>query len=262
MLKFYVICYIFSMLIFFIFNMFFGMKSFVPLEQLTLGECLTFGASIFEGLSTIILGIVAIVQTQKANDISDRLLKKEIAESDSFIQLLPKIKIDKKKNMNITMSAPHKTDSGALVVLEKGSKDVKEFNEYYIRLFFKDSSKTAIKKIKVDNILSVQDPNEKDGIFWGDKSNNPIPCGLEFPFDEELQLNWIEKDEFYIHLKVYSKENGLFSSMMENNSQTCLILSVTIINVLNKKSKFSFKIWLRKDNNQFKVIHSNTNVND
>ena len=40
----------------------------------TLGECLNFYASLFTGVCTLILGIIAIWQTNKANEINKRLL--------------------------------------------------------------------------------------------------------------------------------------------------------------------------------------------
>ena len=169
-------------------------------DSYTTGECLNFYASLLVGIGTIILGIVTINQTKDANKLSHRLLDKELLDEYCCIQLKPKIDLLIKHNENnkITMSAHHKLDNGATIAIEKTDKEIEKLNEYYIKLYFIDTSNGVIKEIKIQDLLCVQDP-----------------FGLHIDFNDSVQLNWISDNEFYTHLKIYSPYNGLFSSMIE-----------------------------------------------
>lgn len=230
------------------------------------GEVLNFYSSLFVGIGTIILGIVTINQTKNANKISNRLLDKELLDEYCFLQLEPKMDILIKHNEDnkITMSAHHKLDSGATIAIEKTYKEIKKLNEYYIKLYFKNNSKGVIKEIKIQDLLCVQDPLKDGGLYWkGNDDNDPIPCGLDIHFIDDVQLNWISDNEFYTHLKIYSDCNGLLSNMIENNAHSCLMFNYTITSLTNVQTKILFKIWFKKDEKgKIKVLHTNTNIID
>lgn len=237
------------------------------IDNFTTGEYLNFIASLFAGIGAIVLGIVTVKQTKYANKISNRLLDKELLDEYCFIQIEPKIDISIKHNKDrkITMSAHHKLDSGATIAIEKYNEDIKTLNEYYIKLYFKDSSKSIIKEIKINDLLCVQDPLKDGGLYWegDDDDSDPIPCGIDISFTNNVQLNWISDNEFYTHLKVYSPVNGLFSNMIENNARSCLMFNYTITSITNVQTKILFKIWFIKDKDgKINVIHTNTNIID
>lgn len=231
----------------------------------TTGECLNFYASIITGIGTIILGIVTINQTQHANKISNRLLDKELLDEYCCIQLQPKMDLLIKHNEDnkITMSAHNKLDNGATIAMEKIDKRIKKLNEYYIKLYFKDTSKGIIKGIKIQDLLCVQDPLENGGLYWEDNNDNPIPCGLHINFINDVQLNWTSDNEFYTHLKIYSPYNGLFSSMIENNACSCLMFNYILTSITNVETTILFKVWFQKNKEgKIEVIHTNTNIID
>ena len=232
----------------------------------TTGECLNFYASLIVGIGTIILGIVTINQTKHANKISNRLLDKELLDEYCCIQLKPEMDLLIKHNEDnkITMSAHHKLDNGATIAMEKTDKKTEKLNEYYIKLYFKDTSKGIIKEIKIQNLLCVQDPLKDGGLFWGNNNDNvPIPCGLHINFINDVQFNWISDNEFYTHLKIYSPYNGLFSSMIENNACSCLMFNYILTSITNVQTTILFKIWFQKNKEgKLEVIHTNTNIID
>lgn len=233
-------------------------------KSISTGEYLNFYASLFVGIATIILGVVTINQTKYANKISNRLLDKELLDEYCLLQLEPKMDILTKHNEDskITMSAHHRLDSGATIAIEKTDKENKKLNEYYIKLYFKNNSKGIIKEIKIQDLLCVQDPLKYGGLDWEDNDDNdPIPCGLDIHFIDDVQLNWISDNEFYTHLKIYSDCNGLFSNMIENNARSCLMFNYTITSLTNVQTKILFKIWFKKDEKgKIKVLHTNTNI--
>lgn len=236
-------------------------------KSITTGEFLNFIASLLTGIGATVLGIVTIKQTKYANKISNKLLDKELLDKSCFIQLEPKIDVSIKHNEDrkITMSAHHKLDSGANIAIEKYNEDIKKLNEYYIKLYFKDSSKSIIRGIKINDLLCVQDPLKNGGLYWEDDYNDsdPIPCGLDINCIDDVQLNWISDNEFYTHLKIYSPYNGLFSSMVENSACSCLMFNYTITSITNVQTKTLFKIWFIKDKKgKINVIHANTNIID
>ena len=248
------------------YDYFFFLKGWL-IDNFTTGEYLNFIASLFAGIGAFVLGIVTIKQTKYANSISNRLLDKELLDEYCFIQLEPKIDLLIKHNNDskITISAHHKLDSGATIAIEKYNEDVKRLNEYYIKLYFKDSSKSVIKEIKISDLLCVQDPLKEGGLYWedNDSDDDPIPCGLDIYCIDNVQLNWISDNEFYTHLKIYSPYNGLFSSMVENSAYSCLMFNYIITSINNVQTKILFKIWFIKDKDgKINVIHTNTNVID
>ena len=232
-------------------------------QSWTTGDFLNYYASTFVAISTIILGIIAIWQTSKANELSMKLLNNELLENNCFINLEPKLDISIKHNEDtkITMSAHHKLDNGATIAIENNGCNDKSFNEYYFKLYFKDNSKTSIKDIKISSLICVQDPSKDGGMYWEDGTNDPIPVGLKTSFDDKVQLNWISNNEFYTHLKIYSPKNGCFSNMIENKINSCLMFDYTITSITNVQTKIQFKIWFNTDlNGKTNVIHANTNI--
>ena len=233
-------------------------------DSYTTGECLNFYASLLVGIGTIILGIVTINQTKDANKLSHRLLDKELLDEYCCIQLKPKIDLLIKHNENnkITMSAHHKLDNGAKIAIEKTDKEIEKLNEYYIKLYFNDTSNGVIKEIKIQDLLCVQDPLKDGGLYWEDNDDkDPIPCGLHIDFNDSVQLNWISDNEFYTHLKIYSPYNGLFSSMIENDACSCLMFNYTLRSITNVQTTMLFKIWFQRNKEgETEVIHTNTNI--
>ena len=233
-------------------------------DSYTTGECLNFYASLLVGIGTIILGIVTINQTKDANKLSHRLLDKELLDEYCYIQLKPKIDLLIKHNENnkITMSAHHKLDNGATIAIEKTDKEIEKLNEYYIKLYFNDTSNGVIKEIKIQDLLCVQDPLKDGGLYLEDNDDkDPIPCGLHIDFNDSVQLNWISDNEFYTHLKIYSPYNGLFSSMIENDACSCLMFNYTLTSITNVQTTMLFKIWFQRNKEgETEVIHTNTNI--
>ena len=233
-------------------------------DSYTTGECLNFYASLLVGIGTIILGIVTINQTKDANKLSHRLLDKELLDEYCCIQLKPKIDLLIKHNENnkITMSAHHKLDNGATIAIEKTDKEIEKLNEYYIKLYFNDTSNGVIKEIKIQDLLCVQDPLKDGGLYWEDNDDkDPIPCGLHIDFNDSVQLNWISDNEFYTPLKIYSPYNGLFSSMIENDACSCLMFNYTLTSITNVQTTMLFKIWFQRNKEgETEVIHTNTNI--
>lgn len=103
-------------------------------SEWTAGDALNFYAGVLSFCGTIILGIISIWQTKKANSISEQLLKKDLLESTDFIQLQNKFESVVKHNddCKITCSSHHKLDYGANVLIEPYENTIERLNEYLI----------------------------------------------------------------------------------------------------------------------------------
>ena len=229
------------------------------------GDALNFYAGILSFSGTIILGIISIWQTKKANRISEKLLNKDLLESTDFIQLENKFEATKKKNKDakITWSAHHKLDYGANVLIEPYDNNVEKLNEYLIKLYFINSSeRNHIKNIELENFMCVQDPDE-GGLFWDDGSDSPIPLGLDIDIIKDVHLNWISNNEFYTQFKVYCEPNKCFDSMMKNKVNLCFIFQLNIYSFSGVKSEMLYKIWISKDKKgNYNVINTNSTIKE
>lgn len=231
------------------------------------GDALSFYGTVLSFIGTISLGIVTIWQTKKSNEISKKLLDKDLLESIDFILIENKIEVNKKENNDSTIihSTHHRPDYGATVLIEPFDETPLKFNEYLIKLYFKNSSeKSHIKNIEFVDFLCVQDPN-KNGLHWEDGSNNPIPQELKTDFsgNKNIHVNWISFNEFYIQLKIYCIPKTTFDCMMSNKVDTCFIFQVKIINHLDIESNILYKIRVSKnDYGQFDVVGTDTSFID
>lgn len=229
------------------------------------GDALNFYAGFLSFGGTVILGAISIWQTKKANKISEELLKKDMLESTDFIQLQNKFdaSIKKNKDAKITMSAHHKLDYGANILIERQSDIVDKYNEYLIKLYFVNSSKQShIKKIELEDFMCVQDPDE-GGLFWDDGSNNPIPLGLDIDIIKNVHLNWISNNEFYTQFKIYCEPGKCFDSMMNNKVNLCFIFQLNIYSFSGVKTEMIYKLWISKDKKEkYSVINSNSTIKD
>ena len=227
------------------------------------GDALNFYAGILSFIGTVTLGIVSIWQTKKSNSISEQLLKKDLLESTDFIQLQNNFEVSMKRNPNaeITLSAHHKLDYGANILIEKYGKDIKKLNEYIIKFYFINSSKrNRIKKIELENFMCVQDPDE-NGLYWKNNSDNPIPLGLDIDITKDVYLNWISNNEFYTQFKIYCKPNMCFDSMMKNKVNLCFIFQFNIYSLSGVKTEMLYKLWISKNKiKNCKVINSNSTI--
>lgn len=229
------------------------------------GDALSFYGGLLSFIGTIILGAISIWQTNKANNISKKLLDKDLLESIDFIQLENKFEATVKHNKDskITISTHHKLDYGANILIEPYENEVEKLNEYLIKLYFLNSSeRNHIKEIELADVMCVQDPDE-GGLFWNDGSNDPIPLGLDIDMIKEVHLNWISSNEFYTQFKIYCEPNQCFDSMMKNKVNLCFIFQLNITNFLNVKTEMLYKIWISKDNGStYKVINTNSTIKD
>ena len=229
------------------------------------GDALNFYAGILSFIGTIILGVVSIWQTKKANNISEKLLKKDMLESTDFIQLQNKIDVSLKNNNDckITMSAHHKLDYGANILIEPYEKSVEKLNEYLIKLYFVSSSeRNHIEKIELEDFMCVQDPDE-GGLFWDDGSNDPIPLGLDINIIKNVHLNWISNNEFYTQFKIYCEPQKCFDSMMSNKVNLCFIFQLNIYSFSGVKTEMLYKLWISKDKkSKYNVINTNSTIKD
>ncbi len=229
------------------------------------GDALNFYAGILSFSGTIILGVVSIWQTKKSNNISEKLLKKDLLESTDFVQLQNKFEASVKHNNDskITWSAQHKLDYGANILIEKYENNVEELNEYLIKLFFVNSSeRNHIKKVELEHFMCVQDPDE-GGLFWDDGSNSPIPLELYIDPIKDVHLNWTSNNEFYMQLKIYCEPNKCFDSMMKNKVNLCFIFQLNIYSFSDVKTEMLYKLWISKGKRGiYNVINTNSTIND
>lgn len=224
------------------------------------GDALNFYGVILTFIGTISLGIVSTSQTNKANEMNKRIIEKELLENYCFVQLKNKIYLKVKHNNDckITMSAFHKYDNGATILLEDFNSNVKKLNEYYLKFYFKDCSKTLIKKININNVLCVQEA-DKNGMEWEDGSKDPIPCALNIKFNKDVKINWISEKDFFMHMKVYSPENGRITHMLENKVPFYLIFKLQLNSITNVATEIQFKVrFIKKD--RIKISYSNANI--
>ena len=233
-------------------------------SEWTAGDALSFYSNFLSFVGTIILGIISVWQTKKSNDISSKLLNKDLIDSTDFIQLENKFEITRKENNHakITMSTHHKFDYGASILIEPYDKSVEKLNEYLIKIYFHNNSdKNHIKKIELENFLCVQDSNE-EGLKWGDGSDDPIPLGLDVNLLKDVYLNWTSKDEFYTQFKVYCEPNKCFDIMIQNKNDLCFIFQFNIYNLYDVKTEMIYKLWISKNKEgEYEVINTNSTIN-
>lgn len=228
------------------------------------GDALNFYAGILSFLGTIILGIVSIWQTKKANNISEQLLKKDLLETTDFIQLENKFEASFKHNNNtkITLATHHKFDYGTNILIEPYGNNVKELNEYLIKLYFTNSSdKNHIKKIELESFMCVQDSDE-GGLFWADGSDSPVPISLDIE-KKTVYINWISNDNFYVQFKVYCEPGKCFDSMMQNKIKLCFIFNLDIYSFSDVKTEMQYKMWISKEKEgSYNVINTNSTIKE
>lgn len=263
---FIIICVIFfSLLIPLLINILFkfNLKIWWLESEWSAGDALSFYGQFLSFIGTIVLGIISVWQTKKANSISRQLLDKDLIDSTDFIQLENKIDVSIKYNNDtkIKYSTHHRMDFGANILLEKYNEKVKKFNEYAIKLFFYNSSdKNHIKRIELESFMCIQDPDEK-GFFWNDGSTDPIPLKLEIDIFKDVYLNWISNNKFYTQMKIYCEPDMCFDSMMQNKVNLCFLFQFNIYSFSNVKTEMLYKIWLSKGkNNQYEVINTNSTI--
>ncbi|MDE6284332.1 MAG: hypothetical protein K2M17_01125 [Bacilli bacterium] len=229
------------------------------------GDALNFYAGLLSFCGTIVLGIVSIWQTKKANTISEQLLKKDLLESTDFIQLQNRFEASVKHNNDctITLSTHHKLDYGATILCELYENNVEKLNEYLIKLFFTNSSeRNHIKKIELKEFMCVQDPAE-GGLLWDDGSDDAIPLGLHIDAFNDVYLNWISNNEFYTQFKVYCVPNDCFDIMMKNKVNLCFIFQFNIYSFSGVKTEMIYKIWISKDKKgNYTVINTNSTIKE
>ena len=236
-------------------------------SEWTAGDALNFYGSILSFTGTIVLGIISVWQTMRANSLSEKVLKNSLIESTTIPQLQNKFDIDFKENKDtaIIMSAHHKMDHGAIIAVEPFDEKTMRFNQYLMDLYFKCSGKGSnIKEILIDNILCVQDPSI-NGLKWEDNSNDPIPLKLNIHINHNAYLNWIDEDEFFIQIKIYCEPEKIFDSMMRNDADVCFMFELVVKNFNGINTKMHYKMWLRvcngigviKTNSAF--VESNSN---
>lgn len=226
------------------------------------GEALVFYGSILSLLGTLVLGATSIWQTKKSYEVSQRMLDKDLMDSACFMQLQNKFDIVLKENsdLKITHSAYHKLDYGATILIESYETEVEKYNEYLCKLYFINSyNKNIIKKVKLVDVICVQDP-EEGCLFWEDGSNDPIPLGLNINFSDNVYLNWNTNTEFYVQMKIYCEPDKCFDSMIKNKANLCLIFSLKIDNLYGVESEMSYKIWLKKNEKVIRVINTNSTL--
>lgn len=229
------------------------------------GDALSFYGGLLSFIGTIILGAISIWQTNKANNISKKLLDKDLLESTDFIQLQNNLEVTVKHNKNSTLvwSAHHKLDYGANILIEPYENGVEKLNEYLLKFYFQNSSeRNHIKKIELIDFMCVQDPDE-GGLVWEDGSNDAIPLGLNIDIFKEVHLNWISSNEFYTQFKIYCEPDMCFDSMMKNRVNLCFIFQLNITSFSNVKTEMLYKIWISKDKkNSYKVLHTNSTIQE
>lgn len=172
--------------------------------------------------------------------------------------------LSKKNNdSKITLSAHHKLDYGANILIEPYNDNVEELNEFLIKLYFINSSeRNHIKKIELDSFMCVQDPDE-GGLFWENGSNDPIPLELDIDIIKNVHLNWISNSEFYTQFKIYCEPNKCFDSMMNNKVNLCFIFQLNIFSFSGVKTEMLYKLWISKDKKgKYNVINSNSTIKD
>ena len=228
-------------------------------SEWTAGEALTFYGTVLSFIGTITLGVVSIWQTKKANEqtkeaneMNKRLIQKELLDDYCFAILENKFELDVKfsKDNYITHSAHHKKDNGATIVYDQFDETAKGLYEHYLRLYFKNQSKSLIKSVVMYDLICVQDSNPK-GLIMGDiKENLPIPNGLDIDkcVSPNVQINWLSDDEFFIHMKIYSPEDGIFHHFIKNPVPFCMMFELDFTSISNTVTKIGFKILFNKDN--------------
>lgn len=234
-------------------------------SEWTAGEALSFYGGLLSFVGTVILGVVSVWQTKKSNEISSKLLKKDLIDSTDFIQLENKFEATRTESdhAKITISSHHKSDYGANILIEPYDENVEKLNEYLIKLHFHNTSdKNHIKKIELENFSCVQDPDE-GGLKWTDGSDDPIPLGLNVNLFKDVHLNWTDKNEFYIQFKVYCEPNQCFDIMMKNKVNLCFIFQLNIYNFYDVKTEMTYKLWISKTKKgKYEVMNTNSIINN
>ena len=204
---------------------------------------------------SVILAGVAMFQTQKSNKLSEKFDNMNSLQNYSVAKCCQdfKLRILDKNTDHLTVSAHHKHDSGAIILIEhhKDSNKVK-YDEYLIELCFKDFSKAAIKSFEIvaDQVACVQEP-EMGGLYWDDGSNLPIPVAfIAGPAGSSAYPVWIQDDIFKIKTKIYVISGGVMSNMLTNHVPLSLIMSVKLHSVCGISTLMQYKYWLSKENEE------------
>lgn len=236
---------------------------FISQNDLNMESMLDFFGSILSFVGTITLGTISIWQTKKANNISGKVLRNSLINSTAIPQLQSKFNVEYKENKDTTITMPshHKMDYGAIIAIEPFDDKAKKLNLYLMDFYFKCSGNANnIKEISIDNIMCVQDSSE-NGLHWQDNSNDPIPIELKVAFNNKAYLNWTDKDELFIQIKIYCESNKCFDCMIKDDNDVCIMFDATITNFNGIKTKMLYKAWLQNSNG-ICIIKTNSIITD
>lgn len=207
---------------------------------------------------SVILASVAMHQTQKSNKLSEKFDKMNALQNYSFVKATNQceLAISHHDDLTVTLSAHHKKDSGAIILLERRDiSSLEFFNEYLFELQFKDFSKAAIKSFEINEkqMVCVQEP-AKAGMQWSSGGTDPIPIGfVKSSSITNAYPIWIGDDVFKINLKIYAVMGGVFANMIENSVPFCLMMQVKLHSVCGVQTLMKFKYWFIKDKEKIKI---------
>lgn len=208
---------------------------------------------------SVILATVAMNQTQKSNNLSEKFDKMNALQNYSFVKATKQceLAISHHDDLTVTWSAHHKKDSGAIILLER--RDVSSlsfFNEYLFELQFKDFSKAAIKSFEINEkqMVCVQEP-KKAGMQCSSGELDAIPVGfVKSSSITNAYPIWIGDDVFKIYLKIYAVMGGILANMIENAVPFCLMMQVKLHSVCGVQTVMEYKYWFAKNGGNYEVV--------
>lgn len=237
-------------------------QKFIPFSSLNADNWIGVFSGILGYYGTCLLGFLAFWQNEKSSRLSEKLAEIALADNYCAIQPQEKLLFSVKRNdgTQITLPAAHEIDSYSLILSEPyDTKTVQNLNEYFMRLYFRDHSSARLRKLIVEDASFVQDTSE-NGLMWSDKSDDPIPQGVNCIFFKDCTINWITDKDFYINLKIYSPQRGLVSEMLENKESVCFMLQLHLENIVKTNSDMSIRLWLNKGKNNKLRIQSTSAI--
>ena len=224
------------------------------------GDALQFYGAILSFLGTVALGAIAVWQNKNANEISKKLLDKELNESCSFANILSvDWKSTRMDRCTTRFENLHSMESTNVLYIENITIDDcrdRHFVEYLFKFTFENTSNAKIKSAKIIS-KSIMEFNDAPMYVSSFLHHSNKDCS-------ELLLNWENTKQFSTFIKFYAFNGGLLEKTLNDMNNFSIIFTIEYVSQTNQKTQITHQIWLKKGNeNKYNVIGvRNTELED
>ena len=217
-------------------------------------DVLSFYGAILSFIGTVVLGALALWQSIKANNISEKMLKKELLEATPFIAIKPEITVSVKKEDSCRESFVnlHSRECTPAIFLEK--TDIRDpsdrfFYEYLLRFSFQLCSKCQIRKASIitDSITLFETETPVLSKVVSEVNKTKV----------EMYTVWRDNQNFSSYIKVYTFNNSKLYYIFESGKEISIIFKIEYESTMGISETIRHQLWFRKTDGKYEAIDCN-----